>query len=232
MQYPTSRRSLLTAGAALVAAAAVTGQAHAAPAGPDRDRLRGLISRMSLEEKVGQLFVMRVFAGAGDTPAEDADVIAARRLAAAAPRAADLGVRLLLETHDSHSRGVDVARVLGLVGHRSVGALWDVMHPWRSGEDPSATYAVLAPHLGFVQMKDIASADDTTPLPLGSGVLPLAECVELLSRAFYGDNPAPEPQEGWLSWEYEKKWYPEAAELPDLLGPAREHLSRLIAESA
>ena len=73
MQYPTSRRSLLTAGAALVAAAAVTGQAHAAPAGPDRDRLRGLISRMSLEEKVGQLFVMRVF-GHSATDPDPADV--------------------------------------------------------------------------------------------------------------------------------------------------------------
>ncbi|MCM2575921.1 glycoside hydrolase family 3 protein [Streptomyces meridianus] len=73
MHYPTSRRSLLTAGAALVAAAAVTGQAHAAPARPDRDRLRGLISRMSLEEKVGQLFVMRVY-GHSATDPDPADV--------------------------------------------------------------------------------------------------------------------------------------------------------------
>lgn len=43
------------------------------------------------------------------------------------------------------------------------------------------TYAALAPHLGYVQVKDIASAQDTTPLPLGSGVLPLTECVDVLS---------------------------------------------------
>ncbi|MCM2575923.1 sugar phosphate isomerase/epimerase family protein [Streptomyces meridianus] len=210
---------------------ALAGYTRVGAPGPDDEVIEDLHEHLALAHDLGARYV-RVFAGGGDAPAEDVDVIAARRLAAAAPRATDLGVRLLLETHDSHSRGVDVARVLGLVGHRAVGALWDVMHPWRSGEDPSATYAVLAPHLGYVQVKDIASADDTTPLPLGSGVLPLAECVELLSRAFYGDNPTPEPQEGWLSWEYEKAWYPEAPALADLLGPAREHLSRLIAESA
>lgn len=210
---------------------ALAGYTRVGAPGNDEEVIDDLHEHLALAHDLGARYV-RVFAGGGDAPDEETDVIAARRLAAAAPRAADLGVRLLLETHDSHGRGVDVARVLGLVGHLAVGALWDVMHPWRAGEDPSATYAVLAPHLGYVQVKDIASTEDTTPLPLGAGVLPLAECVELLSRAFYGDNSTSEPQEGWLSWEYEKKWYPEAADLPELLGPGREHLSRLLAESA
>jgi sugar phosphate isomerase/epimerase len=97
------------------------------------------------------------------------------------------------------------------------------MHTWLAGEQPSATYPALAPYLGYVQVKDIASAADTTPLPLGAGVLPLAETVEVLSRADW---------DGWLCWEYEKRWYPDAADLPALLGPAREHLSRLLTESA
>ncbi|CAM5740791.1 hypothetical protein SALBM311S_12204 [Streptomyces alboniger] len=84
------------------------------------------------------------------------------------------------------------------------------MHSWLGGEQPSETYAALAPHLGYVQVKDIASADDTTPLPLGKGVLPLAECVEVLSRHGW---------DGWLCWEYEKRWYEAAEPLPDLLGP-------------
>ncbi|MGP4000951.1 sugar phosphate isomerase/epimerase family protein [Streptomyces sp. 8N706] len=200
----------------------VAGYTKAAEPGDDEPVGEELRALLALARDLGAPYV-RVFPGGGDRPPEEADAIAARRLAAAAPHASDLGVRLLLETHDSHPRGVDVARVLGLVGHRSVGAVWDVLPPWLGGEEPASTYAVLAPHLGYVQVKDIASAEDTTPLPIGDGVLPLAECVETLSRAGW---------DGWLSWEYEKRWSPEAAELPALLEPARDHLSWLLAQSA
>jgi sugar phosphate isomerase/epimerase len=97
------------------------------------------------------------------------------------------------------------------------------MHTWLGGEQPSESYAALSPYLGYVQVKDIASADDTTPLPLGTGVLPLAECVEVLSRHSW---------DGWLCWEYEKRWYEDAAPLDGLLDAGREHLSRLLNESA
>ncbi|MEU6849523.1 sugar phosphate isomerase/epimerase family protein [Actinacidiphila alni] len=200
----------------------VAAYAKVAAPGDDQPVLDEIGAAMTLAADLGASFV-RVFPGGGGLPTPEADVIAARRLAAVAPVAADLGVRVLLETHDSHRGGADVARVLGLVGHVGVGTIWDLMHTWLAGEQPSTTYPVLAPYLGYVQVKDIASAADTAPLPLGSGVLPLAETVEVLSR---------EDWDGWLCWEYEKRWYPEAAELPGLLGPAREHLSRLLADSA
>lgn len=73
-------------------------------------------------------------------------------------------------------------------------------------------------------MKDIASAQDTTPLALGDGVLPLAECVDVLLSG--------EHRDGWLCWEYEKRWYEAAAPLPELLGPGREFLSRLLNRAA
>ncbi|AEW94209.1 MULTISPECIES: sugar phosphate isomerase/epimerase family protein [Streptomycetaceae] len=193
----------------------------AAP-GPDDPVLDGLRAHVALAADLAAPFV-RVFPGGGGTPPEQADAVAARRLAAVAPYAAERGVRLLLETHDSHRTGADAARVLGLVGHRAVGALWDVLHTWLGGEEPSATYPVLAPHLGYVQVKDVASAEESAPLPLGQGVLPLAECVEVLSRADW---------DGWLCWEYEKRWYPRAPELAGLLRAGREHLARLLAGSA
>ncbi|MEU1127494.1 TIM barrel protein, partial [Streptomyces sp. NPDC005899] len=144
-----------------------------------------------------------------------ADAAAARRLGAAAPHAADMGVRILLETHDSHPAGADVARVVGTVGHGQIGALWDVMHTWLAGEEPVVSQAVLAPHLGYVQVKDIASAEETTPLALGDGVLPLTACLDTLDA------------DAWVCWEYEKRRYPAAAPLPGLLGMGREHLLRL-----
>ncbi|MEU0134796.1 glycoside hydrolase family 3 protein [Streptomyces sp. NPDC006296] len=79
MHHRTSRRTLLTATAVTVAAAAtgvaaLPGAAQAAASGTSSDsRLERLIARMSLEEKVGQLFVMRVY-GHSATEPDQADV--------------------------------------------------------------------------------------------------------------------------------------------------------------
>ncbi|MFM9370255.1 glycoside hydrolase family 3 protein [Streptomyces sp. Da 82-17] len=71
----TSRRTLLAATAGSAAAVAVgSASARAAEDGTvDRTALRALIDRMSLEEKVGQLFVMRVY-GHSATEPDQADV--------------------------------------------------------------------------------------------------------------------------------------------------------------
>ncbi|MFD4544650.1 glycoside hydrolase family 3 protein [Streptomyces sp. NPDC058466] len=69
-----SRRTVLAATAGAGAALAAGGSAYAAPAGPyDDKRLRALISRMTLEEKVGQLFVMRVYGHSATAP-DQADI--------------------------------------------------------------------------------------------------------------------------------------------------------------
>ncbi|TXJ85164.1 sugar phosphate isomerase/epimerase [Streptomyces lavendulae] len=199
----------------------VAGYARVAAPGDDAPVLGELRELLRLAHDLGAPFV-RVFPG-GERGHEEADATAARRLGTAAEDASALGVRILLETHDSHRTGADAIRVLGPVGHRRVGALWDVMHTWLGGEQPAQTYAALAPQLGYVQVKDIASAEDRTPLPLGAGVLPLTECVEVLSRGGW---------DGWLCWEYEKRWYERAAPLPGLLAAGREHLVRLLGEAA
>lgn len=72
-----SRRTLLTATAVAAGAVATTAlPALAAPTAASsgtKDRLKRLISRMSIEEKVGQLFVMRVY-GHSATDPDQADI--------------------------------------------------------------------------------------------------------------------------------------------------------------
>ncbi|PWJ06908.1 beta-N-acetylhexosaminidase [Streptomyces sp. NWU49] len=70
-----SRRTVLAATAGVTTALAAAGTVHAAagPSAPDDRKLRALISRMTLEEKVGQLFVMRVY-GHSATDPDQADV--------------------------------------------------------------------------------------------------------------------------------------------------------------
>ncbi|WP_405736782.1 sugar phosphate isomerase/epimerase [Streptomyces sp. NBC_00028] len=201
----------------------LAGYARVAAPGADEPVIDEIRTLLDLARDLGAPYI-RVFPGASPEQSRaEADATAARRLGTAAEYAADLGVRILLETHDSHRTGADAIRILGLVGHRNVGSLWDVMHTWLGGEQPGETYAALSPYLGYVQVKDISSAEDTTPLRLGAGVLPLAECVEILSRHGW---------DGWLCWEYEKRWYEGAAPLPGLLGRGREHLAHLLNDSA
>ncbi|MFJ2895837.1 sugar phosphate isomerase/epimerase family protein [Streptomyces sp. NPDC087218] len=192
----------------------VAGYVRAAAEGDDAPVLEELADLVELAHDLGAENV-RVFPGGGALPPAEADANAARRLAAAAPHATDRNVRILLETHDSHRSGADVARIVGTVGHARIGALWDIMHTWLADETPSASHAVLAPYLGYVQVKDIASPEDTEPLPLGAGALPLAACLATLDP------------DSWVCWEYEKRWHPTAAELPALLTPGREHLLSL-----
>ncbi|MET9822589.1 MULTISPECIES: sugar phosphate isomerase/epimerase family protein [Streptomyces] len=201
----------------------VAGYARVAAPGDDDAVIAEMRDLLDLARDLGAPSI-RVFPGGGtEQSPQEADAVAARRLGTAAEYAAEVGVRILLETHDSHRTGADAMRVLGLVGHRQAGALWDVMHTWLGGEQPSDTYAALSPHLGYVQVKDIASAEDTTPLALGAGVLPLTEVVDVLSRHGW---------DGWLCWEYEKRWYESAAPLPELLERGREHLARLLTDAA
>ncbi|MFE0035461.1 glycoside hydrolase family 3 protein [Streptomyces sp. NPDC059015] len=93
-----SRRSVLAATAAGAAAAALTsGPAHAGSPdrGPTRAHLQRLISRMSLEEKVGQLFVMRVYGHSATAP-DQADVDANLR---------EIGVRSAAELVERYHVG-------------------------------------------------------------------------------------------------------------------------------
>ncbi|MFD6290993.1 glycoside hydrolase family 3 protein [Streptomyces sp. NPDC060205] len=88
----TSRRTLLaaTAGAAAAvagAAPALAGNAKHEDKNREDKRLRALISRMTLEEKVGQLFVMRVYGHSATAP-DQADIDA---------NLAEIGVRTAAE---------------------------------------------------------------------------------------------------------------------------------------
>jgi sugar phosphate isomerase/epimerase len=173
------------------------------------------LSHAALASDLGAAAV-RVFPGA-DEPGPHADAMAVANLTAIAERLPD-GIAIWLETHDSHARGTDVARVLGEVAHPRVRAIWDVLHTWRTGEPLTVTAAALHPYLAHVQVKDVASESDRTPLPLGTGAIPLADVLSLLRRQDY---------DGWLSLEWESKWHPGAGPLPEALVLGRAYLATL-----
>lgn len=159
---------------------------------------------------------LRVFPGGGE-PTAAATTRAATRLAAVADAARETGVGVLLETHDSHRRAADVAAVLAeattladtsSAGGMPLGAIWDVLHTWLGGETPTESATTLAPWLGYVQLKDVPSADDTSPVAPSTGILPLPDILSDLQQRGYT---------GWISLEYEKAWHPDAVPLSEVL---------------
>jgi sugar phosphate isomerase/epimerase len=206
-------------------------------AGNDEAPVDDLLAHLRLAADLGAPF-LRVFPGAAtraDTgrqhggrpqtvePIEVVDARIVRRLVAVGEQASALDVRPALETHDSHPTGEDIARLLAAVdaavpGHPA-GAIWDLLHPFRTGEPVARTAAALLPHLaagrGYVQVKDVDSTITLTPVPPGQGVLPLVEILERLDRGGY---------RGPISLEWEKAWYPDIAELSGPLAITRRWL--------
>lgn len=165
---------------------------------------------------------LRVFAG-GDRDRVDPavqDQRAAQRLARLATYATDLGVTLALETHDSHRRARDVVRVLDQPGCESVQIIWDVLHTWLGEETPAQSRALIGDRISYVQVKDVPSRDDLTPILMGAGVLPLDEVSEELRDAAYT---------GWVSWEYERAWHPNQPSLDQLAGLASRWMRQTFA---
>lgn len=177
-----------------------------------------LAAALTLAAELGAPSV-RVFPGAPTLPAayhdlpvtasprNQCDAAAVRRLNAVAGLSNDLGVHPVLETHDSHPRGADIAPILAQV-KGTVGAVWDLMHPWRVGEPLETTWGAISPWLlnglGSVQIKDARLPESRTPVPVGAGSLPVRDFAALLQRSSY---------DGTVCLEWEKAWHPEALPL-------------------
>ena len=168
--------------------------------GDDAPAINDLIRHIVLATDLG-IPTVRVFPGGEEAAA-------CRRLRATADIAAANGVKVLVETHDSHRNADAVARLLELVDSPAIGAIWDVLHTHLGGDAPRDAARLLSPHLGYVQIKDVADTTSLTPVRLGAGVLPLRESVDALLDTGY---------DGWLVWEYEARWFPAAEPLPAVL---------------
>ena len=183
----------------------------------------------------GQGAQLRVFPGAGLEPCKPgeepladmvaADLRAAFRLNAAAGRARELGVRILLETHDSHPRAADLARILDHVDPDApVKVIWDLMHPWRHDESPEQSAALLGESLAYAQYKDGVRTPGTHSVVLtlpGEGELPLRRMNELAT----GIAAAHGISDPWVSLEWERAWHPQLPPVVEALAALKTLLA-------
>jgi sugar phosphate isomerase/epimerase len=130
------------------------------------------------------------------------------------PAAERAGVAVALEVHSFEGRGRNVdgtsdsslcRRVCDAMRSPSLGILWDVGNPFDEGEPLAETWENVREHLLYVHLKDARRrpGGGLQYVPCGEGEIDLPEIVRLLrARRF----------DGWLSFEWEKKWVPELAE--------------------
>jgi len=167
-----------------------------------------------------QTRLVRAYAGSFP-PGYDADQVldwVAGSIARVLPRAEELGVLLVLETHDGLSSAAMAARLLRRLPQPGVQALWDVLHPTKMGETPEEVWAAIGPRVRHVHFKDAGRGADGRwrARLLGQGEVPLRRCLQVLHAHRYA---------GWLTLEWEKYWEPDIPEptvaLPHMLQATR-----------
>ncbi len=135
-------------------------------------------------------------------------------LLALAHHAEGTGVQVLLESHGDFARLQNLLDVMRAVPHPHVGVLWDVHHPYRFFSEPLAdTYEKLKDRIRHVHLKDSITVDgEVHYCLLGQGIVPVSEVLQLLANGGY---------DGWIAFEWEKRWHPEIEEpevaLPDFI---------------
>ena len=135
-------------------------------------------------------------------------------LLALAQHAEGTGVQVLLESHGDFARLQNLLAVMRAVQHPHVGVLWDVHHPYRFFSEPLAeTYEKLKDRIRHVHLKNSVSTSDGVRYSLMSqGDVPVVEVLKLLASGGY---------DGWIEFEWEKRWHPEIEEpevaLPDFI---------------
>lgn len=147
-------------------------------------------------------------------PAEVFDYVA-EHVGRIARRGDELGVRLLLETHDGFSPSAHVQAILDRVPSPGFAALWDVHHPYRMGESPAEVDAALGARVGHLHVKDCIraapGADKWDFVLLGEGELAsqVQQAIALMARRGF---------DGYVSVDWEKQWHPEIAD-PEIALP-------------
>jgi glucosamine-6-phosphate deaminase len=124
------------------------------------------------------------------------------------------GVEVWIESHGDFARGADTLSLLRDTGSGAVGVLWDPANAFEVGEEPAQGLAALGDRVRHVHLKDVARERGTAeggwvPRLPGQGEFRPGRVLELLRERGY---------DRWVSFEWEKRWYP-ALEEPEVALP-------------
>jgi sugar phosphate isomerase/epimerase len=109
-------------------------------------------------------------------------------------------VQVWLETHGDFCSSDEVQKILA--NCHGIGIVWDPAAAFiEHGEEPLQNGAALGRAVRHVHVKDLRRKNDAwIPVLAGEGLFPLAEVRQVTTQLQYN---------GFISFEWEKKWHPE-----------------------
>ncbi len=122
---------------------------------------------------------------------------------------------VVIETHDDWCRSADVAELLETVNHPRAAALWDVLITQIFGqESPAQSAANLGERIQYTHVKDGEMREGNFAITMvGEGAVDIPGSVAALKGIGY---------DGWLTFEWEKRWHPEIADASEALPAYRK----------
>lgn len=136
------------------------------------------------------------------------------------PRAKQLGVTLVVETHDGFCLGSELKTLLSGVDDPNIAAIWDVYHPYRLGESVVETDQYIGDRVRHVHVTDaIRHGNGWKFVAMGEGELPVQGLIDCLRARNY---------DGYIAVDYQKMWHayldePEVA-LPQQIEVLRHYI--------
>ena len=130
----------------------------------------------------------------------------AEGMCALADRTHSLGVEVWIETHGDFANSHDVREILREANCPGTATVWDPENCYGAYfEKPADGARVLGSFIRHVHFKDIRrdANGEWVPALMGKGEFPCADVLSSLHRLHY---------DGFVSFEWEKKWHPE---IPD-----------------
>ncbi|MGW4380155.1 sugar phosphate isomerase/epimerase family protein [Kitasatospora sp. NPDC004531] len=97
----------------------------------------------------------------------------------------DHGIRLAIENHPEHATPAQLLADVGESADGTIGVNLDTGWWATHRQDPAEAITALAGHLLHVQLKDIAAPGTHHPAPLGTGCVPVRDCLRALAAADY-----------------------------------------------
>jgi sugar phosphate isomerase/epimerase len=150
---------------------------------------------------------LRIF---GDTIQPGADRVSTQSWIAESIRklaeiTASRGVEVWIENHGDFAAASETAAILEQAAPSKVGVVWDPANSFAANQErPADGAARLGAAIRHVHIKDLQRDEDGWRYVLtGEGAFPLLELTTTLQDLGY---------DGFLSFEWEKKWHPEIAD--------------------
>lgn len=132
--------------------------------------------------------------------------IVGRALAPLAREAADRGITIAIETHDDWTGHQHLRALIDAAGAPAgLGFVYDICNTIVAGNDWNSTWTALRDRVAYCHVKDVWKGADGkgSYVALGGGDIPWREILPTLRRDGF---------DGWLSFEWEKKWIPQLEE--------------------